>query len=77
MAAETRLCQTIAGATGWPVVSTCCADMQIDGGRCVLGAADAAAWEAMDRAGRFTAVQLGEWGYYFHRLIGGEDYINA
>jgi lysophospholipase L1-like esterase len=61
-------------ATGWPVVSTCCADMQIDGGRCVLGAADAAAWEAMDRAGRFTAVQLGEWGYYFHRLSHNEKW---
>jgi hypothetical protein len=40
----------------------------------VLGAADAAAWEAMDRAGRFTAVQLGEWGYYFHRLSHNEKW---
>ena len=60
--------------TGWPVVSTCCADMQIDGGRCVLGAAEASAWEAMDREDRFTAVQLGEWGYYFHRLSHNEKW---
>lgn len=54
---------------GWPVVAyPGCADMQIKGGRCVLGPANAQALAAMDRAGLFTAVQLGEWGYYFHNL---------
>ena len=54
---------------GWPVVCyPGCADMQIKGGRCVLGPANEAVLAAMDRAGLFTAVQLGEWGYYFHNL---------
>jgi len=54
---------------GWPVI---CypgfADMQIKGGRCRLGPEDAVALAEMDRAGVYTAVQLGEWGYYFHNL---------
>jgi len=54
---------------GWPVMCyPGCADMQIKGGRCVLGPEHEAALASMDRAGRFTAVQLGEWGYYFHNL---------
>ncbi len=54
---------------GWPVICyPGCADMQIKGGRCVLGPDNEAALEAMDRARVFTAVQLGEWGYYFHNL---------
>jgi len=60
---------------GWPVM---CypggADMQIKGGRCVLGAENATALEPMDRAGVFTAVQLGEWGYYFHNLSMNESW---
>lgn len=60
---------------GWPVM---CypgyADMQIKGGRCVLGPEDEAALAAMDRAGVFTAVQLGEWGYYFHNLSPNEPW---
>ena len=58
---------------GWPVMCyPGCADMQIKGGRCVLGAEDEAALAAMDRAHVFTAVQLGEWGYYFHNLSPNE-----
>lgn len=54
---------------GWPVMCyPGCADMQIKGGRCVLSREDEAALAAMDNAGVFTAVQLGEWGYYFHNL---------
>ena len=53
---------------GWPVVCMPGGDMQIKGGRCVLGPENAAALEAMDRAGVFSAIQLGEWGYYFHNL---------
>jgi hypothetical protein len=54
---------------GWPVMCyPGCADMQIKGGRCVLTREDAGALAEMDRAGIFTTVQLGEWGYYFHNL---------
>jgi hypothetical protein len=54
---------------GWPVMCyPGCADMQIKGGRCVLGPENLAALGVMDRAHVFTAVQLGEWGYYFHNL---------
>ena len=54
---------------GWPVMCyPGCADMQIKGGRCVMGREDEAVLAPMDRAGVFTAVQLGEWGYYFHNL---------
>ena len=54
---------------GWPVMCyPGCADMQIKGGRCVLGPENEAGLEGMDRAGVFNAVQLGEWGYYFHNL---------
>lgn len=60
---------------GWPVICyPGCADMQIQGGRCVLGPEHEAALAAMDRAGRFTAVQLGEWGYYFHNLSPNEPW---
>ena len=47
---------------GWPVMCyPGCADMQIKGGRCVLTREDETALAAMDNAGVFTAVQLGEW----------------
>ena len=60
-------------ATGWPVVAyPGCADMQIAGGRCVLGPEDKAALQSLDQAGVFNAVQLGEWGYYFHNLAANE-----
>ena len=60
---------------GWPVMCyPGCADMQIKGGRCVLGPENEAALAAMDRAGVFTAVQLGEWGYYFHNLAPNESW---
>ena len=60
---------------GWPVICyPGCADMQIKGGRCVLGRENEAALAATDRAGIFTAVQLGEWGYYFHNLAPNESW---
>jgi len=60
---------------GWPVMCyPGCADMQIKGGGCVLGKEDEAAIAAMDQAGVFTAVQLGEWGYYFHNLSHNEGW---
>jgi hypothetical protein len=60
---------------GWPVMCyPGCADMQIKGGRCVLGPQNAEALAAMDQTGAFTAVQLGEWGYYFHNLAPTESW---
>jgi hypothetical protein len=60
---------------GWPVMCyPGCADMQINGGRCVLGPNNEAGLAAMDRADVFTAVQLGEWGYYFHNLSPNEHW---
>jgi hypothetical protein len=59
----------------WPVMCyPGCADMQIKGGRCVLGPENEAALTAMDRAHVFNAVQLGEWGYYFHNLSTDEHW---
>jgi hypothetical protein len=54
---------------GWPVI---CypgwSDMQVKDGRCRPGDEDEAALRVLDRAGVFSAIQLGEWGYYFHNL---------
>jgi hypothetical protein len=63
------------GAIHWPVLCyPGCADMQVKGGRCVLGPENAAALTDMDRAGVYAAVQLGEWGYYFHNLSCNESW---
>lgn len=63
---------------GWPVVAyPGCADMQIQGGRCVLGPEDAAALAPLAEAGIFHAIQLGEWGYYFHNLASNEGWWRA
>ena len=57
----------------WPVMCyPGCADMQINGGNCVLKPEDATALADMDRSGTCAAVQLGEWGYYFHNLSWNE-----
>lgn len=59
---------------GWPVIAyPGCADMQVKGG-CALGPEDEAALASLDQAGIFTAVQLGEWGYYFHNLSWNESW---
>lgn len=54
---------------GWSVI---CypgwSDMQIKEGRSRLSDADEAAMRILDRAGVFSGIQLGEWGYYFHHL---------
>ena len=54
---------------GWPLI---CypgwSDMQVKDGRCRLGDEDEETLKILDRAGVFSAIQLGEWGYYFHNL---------
>ncbi len=59
---------------GWPVMCYSGGEMQIKGGRAVFGRENEQALAAMDRAGVFTAVQLGEWGYYFHNLAPNESW---
>lgn len=59
---------------GWPVVFYSGGEMQIKGGRAVFGRAEESALAGMDRAGVFTAFQLGEWGYYFHNLSHRESW---
>ncbi|MBZ0256432.1 hypothetical protein K8I31_10235, partial [bacterium] len=61
---------------GWPVVCyPGCADMQIMGGRCVLSGEDLDSLSAFDAKGLFAAIQLGEWGYYFHNLSTNESWF--
>jgi hypothetical protein len=60
---------------GWPVMAyPGCADMQIQGGSCVLNRDDEAALATLEKSGAFCAVQLGEWGYYFHNLAPNENW---
>jgi hypothetical protein len=72
---ETKPIFDYLAGVGWPVI---CypghADMQVKGGRSVLSPENQAALAAMDNAGLFTAVQLGEWGYYFHNLSPNEPW---
>jgi hypothetical protein len=60
---------------GWPII---CypgwSDMQIKDGRCRLSDDDEEAMKILDRAGIFSAIQLGEWGYYFHNLSPTESW---
>jgi hypothetical protein len=42
--------------------------MQLEGSTSVLSADDEAAVRVLDGAGVFNAIQLGEWGYHYHRL---------
>ena len=59
---------------GWPVVCYSGAEMQIKGGRSVFGREHEEVLAALDRAGVFNAIQLGEWGYYFHNLAPTESW---
>jgi len=59
---------------GWPVMCYSGGEMQIKGGRAVFGHENELALEPMDRAGAFTALQLGEWGYYLHNLAPNESW---
>ena len=53
---------------GWPSFSVPGPEMQIRGGRSVLGAEQAALLRPFEKAGVFYGIQLGEWDYYFHRM---------
>lgn len=64
---------------GWPVV---CyppdgGRMQVKGSTSILSSADEEALRVMDQAGVFTAIQLGEWGYHFHRLTSDNGWWKA
>jgi hypothetical protein len=61
---------------GWPVIyyPPDGGRMQVKGGTSVLNNADEEALRVMDRAGVFSAIQLGEWGYHFHRLQSDEGW---
>ncbi len=64
---------------GWPVIlyPPDGGRMQVRGGTSVLSSADEEAVRVLDRAGVFNAIQLGEWGYHFHRLQGDEGWWKA
>ena len=59
---------------GWPLVCYSGGEMQIKGGRSVFGREHEEVLSALDRAGVFNAIQLGEWGYYFHNLAPNESW---
>ena len=64
---------------GWPVIlyPPDGGRMQVKGGTSVLNNADEEALRGLDRAGVFNAIQLGEWGYHFHRLQSDEGWWKA
>ncbi|MBI1176425.1 hypothetical protein GC207_03195 [bacterium] len=64
---------------GWPVI---CyppdgGRMQVKGGTSALSNDDEAAMRIFDRAGVFSAIQLGEWGYHFHQLTSDDGWWKA
>ncbi|MCC6143429.1 MAG: hypothetical protein IT368_06455 [Candidatus Hydrogenedentes bacterium] len=62
---------------GWPVICYPGGDMQVVGGRGPLGPENRKVLAPMDEAGVFAAIQLGEWGYYFHNLSCNEPWFRA
>lgn len=64
---------------GWPVVlyPPDGGRMQVRGGTSVLSGADEEVVRRLDRAGVFAAIQLGEWGYHFHRLTSDTGWWRA
>jgi hypothetical protein len=61
------ICEALAAAR-FPSMWYCGSEMQIVGGRSTFGQPERSSLAPLDRAGLFWAVQLGEWGYYFHNL---------
>lgn len=60
----------------WPVVGypPYGGEFQVKHGRSQLTDADEVALQVMDDNGVFVAIQLGEWGYYFHNLSTNEQW---
>ncbi len=60
----------------WPVVGypPYGGEFQVKHGRAQLTDADEAALQVMDDSHTFMAIQLGEWGYYFHNLSRDEQW---
>ncbi len=60
----------------WPVVGypPYGGEFQVKYGRSQLTDADEAALQFMDQTDTFLAIQLGEWGYYFHNLSTDEQW---
>jgi len=61
---------------GWPLVSyPGYPNFQLEESECVFSDADEAVFQDFKRNGTFFAVQLGEWGYFFHNLSLNETYL--
>jgi hypothetical protein len=76
-AAHANSADTLAylGTLGWPVVSyPGYPDFQIEDGVSILTDEDEAALQGFEEQGSFHAIQLGEWGYYFHNLSMNRGY---
>lgn len=66
------------GTLGWPLVAyPGYPGFQIEGGVCALTDADEAVLQRFAAPGNSLAIQLGEWGYYFHNLSMDEGYWRA
>jgi hypothetical protein len=64
---------------GWPVIlyPPDGGRMQVQGSTSYLKREDELAVRILDEAGVFNAIQLGEWGYHFHRLRSDEGWWRA
>jgi hypothetical protein len=62
---------------GWPIISypPYYGEFQVKDGRARLTDQDEEALQILDKAGVFNALQLGEWGYYFHNLSTSENWF--
>lgn len=60
----------------WPVVGypPYSGEFQVKHGRAQLTDADEATLQVMENKNTFIAIQLGEWGYYFHNLSSDEQW---
>lgn len=72
--ANSRRAFEFLATVGWPVVFYSGGEMQIKGGRSVMGRTQADLVAPLDAAGIFTAYQIGEWGYYLHNLAHNESW---
>lgn len=62
------------GQLGWPIV-TYPGDMQFKYGRDSISDEEETIRHHLDEKGAVTYVQLGEWGYYFHRLSYDKNWL--